>query len=128
MPRRRIKGRLVAPQVPDEGIVMIPFGYRFVSGAPVLLKGDNVESIADTGDGKQTITLRDKPNYVFYGEAFPSITADNVDLYAQVDWTDATVGGTFVVKTKTGATNTDPPDGTFIGGYLFCKKTTRKAR
>jgi hypothetical protein len=36
--------------------------------------------------------------------------------------------GTFVVRTMTAATQTDPTDDLVVGGFLLVKKTTRRAR
>ena len=123
---RRIQ-RLQQIETPDEGVVLVPFAIQFAGGVPVVVEGDALVNAADAA-GKFTLTFRDKPPVCYAAGATPSVVADDVDLYAQCDWTDMVANGVLVVKTKTGSTNTDPPANTFIGGYVLVKKTTRRAR
>ncbi len=120
--------KLQGIQTPDEGVVLIPFELQFVTNAPVIVDGDTVANVADTGTGKITITFRDKFAKVFAADASVSMTGDSTDLYAQCDWSDMVANSILVVKTKTGTSNTDAPNAAFIGGYVLAKKTTRRAR
>jgi hypothetical protein len=114
-------------ETPDEGVCLIPFALQFVGNEPVIVEGDAVASVTDAA-GKFTVTFRDKFAVCYAADAQPSVTADDVDLYGQCDWTDMVANGVLVVKTKTGTSNTDPPANAFIGGWVLAKKTTRRAR
>lgn len=127
MSRRQQKLHLV--QSPDEGMEIVPFGFT-INGTsdPDGLVGDTLVSVARSEAGEFLCTLRDRYPVCFVGKAEVSNTADDVDLYAKVDWSSVVSSGTFVVRCMTGATETDPTDNLLVGGYLICKKTTRRAR
>jgi nitroimidazol reductase NimA-like FMN-containing flavoprotein (pyridoxamine 5'-phosphate oxidase superfamily) len=125
----RIKGRLVQIETPEEGVVVVPFAF-VVNGTsdPDGLQGDELVSVTRSEAGEFLCTLRNKPAICFFGDAGVSNTADDVDLYAKVDWSSVVSDGTFVVRAMTAATQTDPTDNLKIGGFLLLKKTTRVAR
>lgn len=113
----------------DEGVVLIPFGFT-VNGTthPDALTGDLLASVVRNEAGEFLCTLKRRPARCFYGHADVSTTADDVDIYGKVDWSSVESAGTFVVRMMTAATQTDPTDNLLIGGFLLCKKTTRRAR
>ncbi len=78
--------------------------------------------------GEFLCTLKHRPAKCFAGLAEVSSTADDVDIYAKVDWSTVESAGTFVVRTMTGAVQTDPTNDLFVGGVLVVSKTTRKGR
>lgn len=125
---RRVQ-RLYEAMVADEGLIPMPFGFT-INGTttPDGLIGDELISVAYSEAGEFLCTLRDKPAVCFCGIASVSNTADDVDIYAKVDWSSVTTDGTFTVRTMTGSTQTDPTDNTLVGGVLFVKTTTRAAR
>ncbi len=125
----RIKRKLFLSETTDEGVVLVPFGFT-INGTsdPDGLIGDSLVSCVRSEAGEFLCTLRDEPAVCFYGDAGASNTADDVDIYGKVDWSTVTTNGTFTVRTMTGATQTDPTDNTKIGGFLYVKKTTRRAR
>jgi hypothetical protein len=108
----------------DQNLLLIPVSFT-INGTttPDGLEGSLLESVAYTAAGKFTCTLRDSPYQVL--NAIPSmgvVTADNIDIYAQCDKSGLASGGlTFVVKTKTGATLTDPPDDSVVDVLLVCR-------
>ncbi|HET9045094.1 MAG TPA: hypothetical protein VFN70_18190 [Burkholderiales bacterium] len=127
MPRRL--NRWFDAEASDEGVCLVPFGFT-VNGTsdPDGLIGDLLQSVVRSEAGEFLCTLRDKPAACFYGDAQVSNTADDVDLYAKVDWSTVASAGTFVVRPMTAATQTDPTDNLLIGGFLLCKRTKRKAK
>ncbi len=127
MSRRQQKLRLV--ETADEGIVLVPFQFQ-VNGTSDAdnLKGDNLVSAVFSEAGEYLCTLRDQYAVCLGGFANISNTADDVDLYAKVDFSSVVSAGTFVVRCMTGATETTPTNDTLIGGLLICKKVTRQAR
>jgi len=92
------------------------------------LIGDMLVSVSRSEAGEFLCTLRDKPAVCFYGDASVSVTADDTDIYARVDWSSVVSGGTFVVRPMDDTTQTDPTDNLLVGGFLLVKKTTRRAR
>ena len=125
---RRIQ-RMQQMETPDEGVVLIPFGFT-INGTsdPDGLIGDALASVTRSEAGEFLCTLRDRPVVCFFGDADVSSTADDVDIYGKVDWSTAVSAGTFVVRAMTGATQTDPTDNLKVGGFLLVKKTARAAR
>lgn len=121
--------RLQGVQSTDEGCVLVPFGFT-INGTddPDGLIGDALASVDRSEAGEFLCTLRDAPAVCFYGDAQVSSTADDVDIYAKVDWSTVVSAGTFVVRAMTAATQTDPTDNLKVGGFLLVKKTTRAAR
>jgi hypothetical protein len=113
----------------DQGVMIVPFGYK-VNGTsdPDGLIGDSVVSVARSEAGEFLLTMRDKGAVIFYGDAQCSNVPDDVDMDTKVDWSSYKSAGTIVVRTMTGAVQTDPADNTLIGGFLLVKKTTRRAR
>jgi hypothetical protein len=127
--KRRLQRLQPAVQSPDEGLLILPFGFT-INGTsnPDGLIGDTLKSVVRSEAGEFLCTLRDVPPACFYGTADPSNVPDDVDLYGKVDWSSVVSAGTFVVRTMTGAVETDPADNTLIGGFLLVKSTTRRAR
>ncbi len=125
----RVKGVLHPVESPDEGLVAWPFAFT-INGTsdPDGVTGDSLVSVTRSEAGEFLCTLRDKPAVCFGGFAGVSNTADDVDLYAKIDWSTVVSAGTFVVRAMTAATQTDPTDDTLVGGVLYVKKTTRAAR
>lgn len=125
----RMRRKLFIPESTDEGVVVVPFGFT-INGTsdPDGLIGDCLVSVSRSEAGEFLCTLRDQPAVCFYGDAQISSTADDVDIYAKVDWSSVVSAGTFVVRCMTGATETDPSDDLLVGGFLLVKKTTRRAR
>jgi hypothetical protein len=117
----RLRRKLFQPECTDEGVVMIPFGFT-INGTttPDGLKGDSLSTVARSEAGEFLCTLTGEPVDCFGGFAQVSNTSDDVDMYCTV--------GTFVVRTMTGATQTDPTDNLLVGGVLFVKKTSRVGR
>lgn len=110
-----------------EGFVVIPFGFT-INGTttPDALLGP-LASVAYSEAGEFLCTLQDSsvPAECYVGFASVSNTADDVDMYAIVDWSTVVSAGTFVVRTMTGSTQTDPTDNLLVGGFLLTRKTTR---
>lgn len=127
MSRRQQK--LHGVQSPDEGMEVVPFGFT-INGTttPDGLIGDTLVSVARSEAGEFLCTCRDRYAVCFFGDVDVSSTADDVDIYGKVDWSSVVSAGTFVVRTMTGATQTDPTDNLLVGGFLLVKKTTRAAR
>ena len=113
-----------------EGVVLIPFGFT-INGTttPDGLKGDHLVSVArsEAGEFLCTLVSGQRPYFCFAGFASVSNTADDVDMYTIVDWSSVASAGTFVVRTMTAATQTDPTDDLLVGGFLLCRKTDRTA-
>lgn len=112
-----------------EGVVIIPFSFQ-VNGTsnPDHLEGDALQTAVRREAGEWLLTFRDIPAYVFYAHAEISSTADDVDIYGKCDWSTTATDGKLVVRAQTGATETDPTDNLFVGGFILAKKTTRKAK
>ena len=129
MPSARLRRKNFIPECTDEGVVIIPFGFT-VNGTDDAdgLSGDSLVSAAFSEAGEYLCTLREQPAECFFGIAQVSNTADDVDMYATVDFSTVVSAGTFVVRTMTGATQTTPTDNLKVSGFLLVKKTTRKAR
>lgn len=113
-------------QSAEEGLVLVPFGFT-INGTsdPDGIIGDEVDTVARSEAGEFLVTLKRTAPVCFFGDAGVSNTADDVDIYAKVDWSTVASAGTFVVRTMTGATQTDPTDNTLVGGFLLVRKTTR---
>jgi hypothetical protein len=81
--------------------------------APTLLAGQKlVESVARENTGVYAVKLRHAFTNILFQSAHFSTTSDSVDMYAQCGIDVVTAEGqplTLIVKTKTGATNTNPP-------------------
>lgn len=120
--------RLSQVEIVDEGVVLLPFGFT-INGTsdPDGLKGLCLLSVARSEAGEFLCTLADgyKPYFCFYGRADVSVTADDTDVEGLLDWSTVASAGTFVVRTMTGAVQTDPTDDLLVGGFLLCKKTDR---
>ncbi len=74
------------------------------------IKGRGVASVTRSAAGKFTVALTDSYTSLLGGGADVRMSADNVDLYAQLGaFTAGTTAAnaSIVVKLKTGATNTD---------------------
>jgi hypothetical protein len=110
-----------------EAFVVIPFGFT-INGTttPDGLKGP-LTSVAYSEAGEFLCTLMDNcvPAQCYVGFASVSNTSDDVDMYAIVDWSTVVSAGTFVVRTMTGAVQTDPTDNLLVGGFLLTRKTDR---
>jgi hypothetical protein len=111
-----------------EGVVMIPFGFT-INGTthPDALKGSHLASVSRSEAGEFLCTLAggQKPYSCIFGYAGVSATADDVDMMGTVDWSTVASDGTFVVRTMTGATQTDPTDNLLVGGFLLVNKSDR---
>lgn len=123
-------GELSPVYVPDEGIVLVPFGFQ-VNGTsdPDNLKGDKLTTATRAAAGRFTLTLAvgTAPYSVVFGTASASTVANSTDVKCQVDWSTTATDRIFTVRTMAGATEIDPTDNTFVGGVLFCKTTDRAA-
>jgi len=122
----RLRRKMFLTECTDEGVVGIPFGFT-INGTsnPDGLKGDALSTVVRSEAGEFLCTLVGEPVDCFFGVAQVSNTADDVDMYATVDFSTVDTAGTFVVRTMTGATQTDPTDNLLVGGVLFVKKTDR---
>lgn len=121
--------RLFPMGAPDEGLAIIPFGFRANGTSdPDDLIGDALASVERSEAGEFLCTLRDKPAACFYGTAQVSETSDDVDQLGRVDWSTVAEDGQFTVRNQVATTETDPTDNRLIGGFLLVKKTTRKAK
>ncbi len=113
-----------------EGCVVIPFGFT-VNGTttPDGVIGDHIVAFTrdEAGEFTGSLVSGQYPYSCFVGFASVSNTADDTDMYAIVDWSTVASAGTFVVRTMTGATQTDPTNDLLVGGFLLCKKTDRVA-
>lgn len=72
------------------------------------IKGDIISTVTYSAAGEYTVTLRNIGYTILAAHPTVQLTADNVDLYAQlgdVNTSELTVK----IKLKTGATNTAPP-------------------
>lgn len=120
--------KLTQVEVPDEGVVDIPFGFT-INGTtdPDGLKGDLLLSAvrSEAGEFLCRLAVGAYPYFVFFGSANASVVADDTDVKCQVDWSTTAADGIFTVRTMAGATQVDPTDNTLIGGVLKCKKTER---
>jgi hypothetical protein len=111
-----------------DGFVVIPFGFT-INGTsdPDGLKGLALSTVARSEAGEFLCTLADNsvPAQCYVGFASVSNTADDVDMYAIVDWSTVVSAGTFVVRCMTSATQTDPTDDLLVGGFLLARTTDR---
>jgi hypothetical protein len=113
----------------DEGVTFIPFGF-VINGTthPDGLIGDLLDTIVRNEAGEFLLTFKSRPARVFFGVAEISSTADDVDITGKVDWSTMKSAGTCVVRTMTGAVQTDPTDNLVVGGFLVVSKTSRDGR
>lgn len=125
--RKGLNRVLALLEVLGDGFAVIPFGFT-INGTttPDGLKGP-LASVARSEAGEFLATLKDDvpPKECYVGFASVSNTADDVDMYAIVDWSTVVSDGTFVVRTMTGSTQTDPTDNLLVGGFLLVRKTNR---
>ena len=114
----------------DAGLIVIPWSFT-INGTsnPTVWTGDLIKAPVRNSAGKFTLELRNQPYAIVGGDASMLLVAsDTVDIYPQCDITNfAAATPTFVVKCKTGTANTDPPNGSIVGGYLIARGTTLKA-
>lgn len=71
--------------------------------------------------GKFTLTFDQEVKKVLAVVPMIGINADNVDIYAQAEIPDnmeSASAKTTIIRTKTGAVNTDPPDNAWIYVYV----------
>lgn len=125
--RKGLNRKLDLLEILGEGFAVIPFGFTINSTSdPDALKGP-LASVARSEAGEFLCTLLDDvpPAQCYVGFASVSNTADDVDMYSIVDWSTVVSAGTFVVRTMTGATQTDPTDNLLVGGFLLVRKTDR---
>jgi hypothetical protein len=127
MGRRQFKQHLI--ETPEEGLILVPFQFQ-VNGTSDAdhISGDSLVSAAFAEAGEYLCTLREKYAVCLGGFANVSNTADDIDLYTKVDFASVASAGTFTIRCMTAGTETTPTDDTLVGGFLLCKKTTRKAR
>lgn len=121
--------KLTTSRILDEGCVLVPFAFQ-INGTsdPNNVQGDIVTSRAVTRAvaGRFTFVLTNKPYSVVGGGCTISGGASE-DIYPQLDHSAATTTGVITIRTKTGATETDPADDNFVTGFLICKMTARRA-
>lgn len=126
MPTPGLNKRLDMVESTDQSVVIIPFKAQINgTSAPDNLEGSNVTSVARNEAGEFLFTLTKMPAKCIAGFAAVSNTADDVDMYAIVDFSTVESAGTFVVRTMTGSTQTDPTDNLLIGGFLLCLKSSK---
>jgi len=129
MPTGGLNKKLNKVESHDEGVVLVPFKFQINgTSTPDNLEGDLLDTVARSEAGEFLCTLLKRPARCFGGFAMVSNTADDVDMYCAVDTSTTVSAGTFVVRTMTGATQTDPTDNLFVGGFLLVQKTTRRGR
>lgn len=115
----------------DEACYLVPYSFQ-INGTsnPTVVQGDIIRGRAVTrvSAGKFTFQVTDGCTQVVGGTA-PSVSGgDAEDIYAQADYASATSnGGTVTIRTKTGATNTDPANGEWITGAIIMKANDRRA-
>lgn len=127
--RAGLNKKLGAVLATQDGVVLVPFGFA-INGTttPDDLRGDEIASVARNEAGEFLVTLKHRPAKCYVGVASVCNTADDVDMYGIVDWSTVESAGTFVVRTMTGATQTDPTDNLLVGGVLVVSKTSRTGR
>lgn len=115
-------------EILGDGFAVVPFGFT-INGTttPDGLIGGTLASVARSEAGEFLCTLKDNtvPYVCYAGFAAVCNTADDVDMYALVDWSTVASAGTFVVRAMTGSTQTDPTDDLLVGGFLLVKKNSR---
>ena len=125
--RKGLNRKLDPLEILGEGFAIIPFGFT-INGTsnPDALLGPIDTAVRDEA-GEFTLTLKDDavPYACWYGEAGVCVLADDTDVTGLVDWSPVASAGTFVVRTMTGATQTDPTDNYLVGGFLLVKKHDR---
>ena len=126
MPTPGLNRRLDKLECSDECVVLIPFKF-VINGTsdPDGIEGSMIATVTRNEAGEFLGTLDCRPAKCIVGVASVSNTADDVDMYAIVDWSTVESAGTFVVRTMTGATQTDPTDNLLVGGYLLCLKSAK---
>lgn len=124
----RLRRKLHQTECTLEGFVLMPFGFT-INGTthPDGIKGC-LTAVTRAEAGEFSCTADGEPVDCYGGFAQVSNTADDVDMYATVDFSTVDTTGTFVVRTMTGATQTDPTDNLLVGGFLLVKKTNRLPR
>ncbi len=125
-----LDGKLSLLEAIGEGCVIIPFGFTInTTTDPDGLIGDHLVTAvrSEAGEFLCTLVSGKSPVSCFFGYAGVSVTADDTDVTGLVDWSTVASAGTFVVRTMTGAVQTDPTDNLLVGGFLLCKKTDRVA-
>ena len=127
--RKALNWRHNDVQSHDDGVVIIPFGFT-INGVsdPDGLIGDLLATVVRSEAGEFLCTLKSKVARAYFGQAGVSETGDDTDITGLVDWSTTKSAGTFVVRTMTGAVQTDPADNRLVGGFLLVSKTTREAR
>lgn len=111
----------------EDSLVIIPFQFQ-INGTsdPDNVKGDMISRTVTRAEaGEFNLTLKARPAFCYAGFAAVNLIVDDVDLYCTVDWSTVKTAGTFVVRCMTAATQTDPTDNYYVGGYLICKKSSR---
>lgn len=109
-----------------EGFAVIPFGFTINSTSdPDAVRGSITVARSEAGEFLCTLLDDVPPAQCYVGFASVSNTADDVDMYSIVDWSDVVSAGTFTVRCMTGATQTDPTDNLLVGGFLLVRKTDR---
>lgn len=115
-------------EVVGEGFAVIPFGFT-INGTsdPDAIIGKTLATVvrSEAGEFLCTLAANTTPAVCYVGFAGVSNTADDVDMEAIVDWSTVVSASTFVVRTMTGATQTDPTDNLLVGGFLLVKKNDR---
>ena len=96
------------------------------SGAPTLTKGLGVESITRNGAGDYTLTLEDSWVRLMSMHATHE-AASAEDITFQISAKDVTTAKTVDFFTKTGATETDPSDGSTLFIRLELKNSSSGA-
>ena len=125
--RKGLNRLLKLLEILGDDFAILPFGFT-INGVttPDGLLGPIDTAVRDEA-GEFTLTLKDDtvPYACWAGFAAVSNTADDVDMHCTIDWTTVASAGTFVVRTMTGSTQTDPTDNLLVGGFLLVKKTSR---
>jgi hypothetical protein len=115
-------------EIVGEGFAIIPFAF-VINGTsdPDGIIGKTILTAvrSEAGEFLCTLVASTTPYVCYYGEAGVSVTADDTDVTGLVDWSTVASAGTFVVRTMTGAVQTDPTDNLLVGGFLLVKKTDR---
>lgn len=117
-----------ALQTIAKNIVAFPFGFVINGTSDADGLSGTLESALFLEPGEYRCKIASAygvPYKCIYATADPSNIADDIDLYAKVDWSNVAVDGTFDVRFMTAAVQTTPTDNTVVGGVLFLELDDR---
>lgn len=109
-------------QTVADNLLVLPISFTVNGTTNPTVFSNTLHGVTRSSPGKWVLEVRRSigvPYRCIYAVSGISSVADALDLIPKIDWSTVATDGLFTYRTLTGATHTDPADGTLCGGALF---------